>query len=84
MSLGSNYTGKNADSISIKQQELSFYLQAQSAFASGAQEYSIGNRRMQRMNPKELQQMIDKLMLEIVMLQGNGRRRSYAVILRDI
>ena len=78
------YTGLNNDTLAIKQQQLTFYLQAQQAFASGAQSYRIGNRQLQYLDPGKLQDMINKLMLEITMLQNNGRRRSFSVIPRDI
>ncbi len=79
-----NFTGAPGQALAIKQSELQLYLGAQTAFASGAQEYSIGNRRMQYTDPTKLQQMINDLMLEIIMLQNSGRRRSFAAIPRDI
>jgi hypothetical protein len=84
MSIGSNYTGANSQTLAIKQSELQLYLGAQTAFASGAQEYKIGNREMKYTEPQALQSMINQLMLEIVMLQNSGRRRSFAVIPRDL
>ena len=84
MSIGSNYTGANADTLTIKQQQLVLYLGAQQAFASGAQSYKIGNREMHYTEPQVLQSMINQLMLEIIMLQGSGRRRSFAAVPRDI
>lgn len=78
------YTGANTDTLAIKQQELSLYLGAQAAFASGAQSYKINNRELSYIDPVKLQTMINSLMTEIVMLQNGGRRRSWGVILRDL
>jgi hypothetical protein len=78
------YTGTNAETVLIKQNELTFYLQAQQAFAGGAQSYKIGNRQLAYLDPAALQKLIDQLMLDIVMLQNGGRRRSFVVIPRDL
>lgn len=77
------FGGTVAEALQMKQSQLDFYIQAQQAFASGAQRYKIGNREMQYIEPDKLQPIIDKLMAEITML-ANGGRRSFSVIPRDI
>lgn len=78
------YDGSVASTIAIKQQELSFYLQAQQAFAAGAQSYKIGPRETQYIDPQKLQSIIDGLMRDIVLLQHGGQRQGFSVIPRDI
>lgn len=77
------YGGTVQETISIKQQELTFYLQAEQAFQSGAQMYKIGNRELQRMDPQKLHAIINQLMLEITMLQSGAKSRSMRVVLTD-
>lgn len=83
MGLGDNYTGAAAETLAIKRQELSFYLQAEQAFAAGAQSYKIGNREVTRMDPDKLHNIVEKLMQDIIKLQ-NGGRKSYGIIPRDL
>lgn len=77
------YNGGAAEALVIKQNELTFYLQAEQAFASGAQSYKIGNRELTRMDPDKLHAIINRLMLEITMLQNGGVRRSFGVVITD-
>lgn len=84
MTNSGTYNGANADTLAIKQQQLQFYLGAQAAFATGAQSYRIGNRQINYVDASKMQEMINQLMLEIVMLQNGGRRRSWRVVPRDL
>lgn len=77
------YNGSAADALTIKQNELTFYLQAEQAFAAGAQSYKIGNRELTRMDPAQLHAIINRLMLEITMLQDGGHRKAFGVVLTD-
>lgn len=84
MAYSGTYAGANADTLAIKQQQLALYLGAQPVFAAGVQTYRINNRELAYIDPVKLQVMIDKLMVEIALLQNGGRRRSFAVVPRDI
>lgn len=77
------YDGSATAALKIKQDELTFYLQAEQAFAAGAQSYKIGSRELTRMDPDKLHAIINQLMAEISMLQNNGRRRSFGAVLTD-
>ncbi len=78
------YNGTAQSALQIKQEELNTYLQAEQAFAAGAQSYRIGNREISRMDPQKIHSIIDQLMTEIAMLKDGGQRQSFAVIPRDI
>jgi hypothetical protein len=74
------YDGSAASALQIKQSELTFYFQAEQAFAAGAQSYKIGSRELVRMDPDKLHSIINQLMSEIAMLQYGGRRKSFGVV----
>lgn len=78
-----SFDGSAASALKIKQDELTFYLQAEQAFASGAQSYKIGSRELTRMDPDKIHSIISTLMYEISMLQNNGRRKSFGAVLMD-
>jgi hypothetical protein len=77
------YDGNASSALAIKQSELTFYLQAEQAFAAGAQSYKIGSRELVRMDPDKLHTIINQLMAEIAMLQHGGRRKSFGVVPMD-
>jgi hypothetical protein len=74
------YDGSIAATIKIKQDELSMYLQAEQAFASGAQSYKIGNRELTRLDMDKLHTIINNLMAEISVLRSRSRRRSSGIV----
>jgi hypothetical protein len=70
-----SYDGSAAAALRIKQDELTFYLKAEQAFAAGAQSYKIKDRELTRMDPDKLHSIINQLMGEIAMLR-RGRSRG--------
>lgn len=64
------------------------YLDCEAAILSGAQEYSIGSRRLTRADLSEIGKMIRYLESEIAIeearINGKGRNRVVGVIPRDI
>jgi hypothetical protein len=63
------------------------YIECESTILGGAQEYSIGSRRMTRANLKEISDMIRYLEREVANEEskaaGKGRNRTFGVIPRD-
>jgi len=64
------------------------YLACEAAILSGAQEYTIGSRRLTRANLSEIAEMIRYLEREIANEEakaaGSGRNRVIGVIPRDL
>lgn len=69
-------------------ERLALYLEAESKILQGSQSYTIGSKTLQRANLKEIRDTIDILInkkkeLEL-RLKGQGLRKSYRVVLRDL
>lgn len=68
---------------------LDAYYAAEEAILGGAQEYSVGTRRLRRGDLNAVREEIEKLEqqrddLECAVELGNGGRKSYRVIYRDL
>lgn len=74
--------------LNIYYNELEYLLEAQKAFASGAQEYEINGKKISRFDMATVDQRIDTLLTKIEelerVLDGKGRSRMKAVVIRDI
>lgn len=69
------------------QSRLLQYMDCEAAILSGAQEYTIGTRRLARANLTEISKMIKYLEKEVAAetakASGGGRNRVFGVIPRD-
>lgn len=67
---------------------LELYRDAEVKILEGAQSYTIGSKSLQRANLKEIREMIDSLTLKRreleLKLKGQGLRKSYRVVIRDL
>lgn len=74
--------------LDVVNERLALYLEAESKILEGAQSYTIGSKTLERANLKEVREMIDNLILKKkeleLKLKGNGFRRSYRVVIRDL
>ena len=74
--------------LNIYYNELEYLLEAQKAFASGAQEYEINGKKITRFDMATVDKRIDTLLTKIEdlenVLNGKGRSRMKAVVIRDI
>lgn len=74
--------------IDVINARLALYLDAESKILEGAQSYTIGSKTLQRANLKEIREMIDNLILKRkeveLKLKGQGLRKSYRVVIRDL
>ena len=74
--------------LNIYYNELEYLLEAQKAFASGAQEYEINGKKITRFDMATVDKRIDTLLTKIEdlenVLDGKGRSRIKAVVIRDI
>ena len=74
--------------LNIYYNELEYLLEAQKAFASGAQEYEINGKKITRFDMEIVDKRIDTLLTKIEdlenVLDGKGRSRMKAVVIRDI
>lgn len=74
--------------LNIYYNELEYLLEAQKAFASGAQEYEINGKKISRYDMAIVDKRIDTLLTKIEdlenVLNGNSRHRMKAVVIRDI
>lgn len=74
--------------LEMLRSRLQQYLACEAAILSGAQEYSIGTRRLTRANLSEISEMIQYLEREIANEEakaaGAGRNKVFGVIPRDI
>ena len=74
--------------LNIYYNELEYLLEAQKAFASGAQEYEINGKKITRFDMATVDKRIDMLLTKIEdlenVLDGKGRSRMKAVVIRDI
>ena len=74
--------------LNIYYNELEYLLEAQKAFASGAQTYSINGKQITRFDMATVDKRIDTLLTKIEdlenILNGKGRSRMKAVVIRDI
>ena len=74
--------------LNIYYNELEYLLEAQKAFASGAQEYEINGKKITRFDMATVDKRIDTLLTKIEdlenVLDGKGRSRMKAVVIRDI
>ena len=74
--------------LNIYYNELEYLLEAQKAFASGAQEYEINGKKITRFDMATVAKRIDTLLTKIEdlenVLDGKGRSRMKAVVIRDI
>ena len=74
--------------LNIYYNELEYLLEAQKAFASGAQEYEINGKKITRFDMVTVDKRIDTLLTKIEdlenVLDGKGRSRMKAVVIRDI
>ena len=74
--------------LNIYYNELEYLLEAQKAFASGAQEYEINGKKITRFDMATVDKRIDTLLTRIEdlenILNGKGRSRMKAVVIRDI
>lgn len=72
------------ETLNIRYQQ---YIDCEAAILSGAQEYMIGTRRMQRADLHEIAGMIKYMEREIAVEEskqsGNGRNRVFGIIPRD-
>ncbi len=76
------------EEINRVNERLKLYLEAESKILQGAQSYTIGGRTLQRANLKEIKETINELMIKKkeleLKLQGQGLRKSYRVVIRDL
>ena len=67
---------------------LKLYLDAEVKILEGAQSYTIGSKTLQRANLREIRETIDELMVKKkeleLKLKGQGLRKSYRVVIRDL
>nr|DAO79668.1 MAG TPA: hypothetical protein [Caudoviricetes sp.] len=74
--------------LNIYYNELEYLIEAQKAFASGAQEYEINGKKISRFDMATVDKRIDTLLTKIedleAVLDGKGRSRMKAVVIRDI
>ena len=74
--------------LNIYYNELEYLIEAQKAFASGAQEYEINGKKISRFDMATVDKRIDTLLTKIedleAELDGKGRSRMKAVVIRDI
>ncbi len=74
--------------IDVINARLALYLDAESKILEGAQSYTIGSKTLQRANLEEIREMIDNLILKRkeleLKLKGQGLRKSYRVVIRDL
>ena len=74
--------------LNIYYNELEYLLEAQKAFASGAQAYSINGKQITRFDMATVDKRIDTLLTKIEdlenVLDGKGRSRMKTVVIRDI
>ena len=74
--------------LNIYYNELEYLLEAQKTFASGAQEYEINGKKLTRFDMATIDKRIDTLLTKIEdlenILNGKGRSRMKAVVIRDI
>ena len=74
--------------LNIYYNELEYLLEVQKAFASGAQEYEINGKKITRFDMATVDKRIDTLLTKIEdlenVLDGKGRSRMKAVVIRDI
>lgn len=74
--------------LNIYYNELEYLIEAQKAFASGAQEYEINGKKISRFDMATVDKRIDTLLTRIedleAVLDGKGRSRMKAVVIRDI
>jgi len=77
-----------SDRLETLRTRLQQYIDCEAAILSGAQEYSIGSRRLTRANLKEIADMIRYLEKEVsneeAKASGRARNRVIGVIPRDI
>jgi hypothetical protein len=71
-------------SLEIAQSRLDLYLAAEAAILGGAQEYTIGDRRVKKGDLAEIRLEIRSLQLEVSRLQSasNGGSRCFTVYSR--
>jgi hypothetical protein len=74
--------------LEVLKNRLQQYLDCEAAILSGAQEYSIGSRRLTRADLSEIAEMIRYLEREIAneeaKANGRGRNRVIGIIPRDL
>jgi Family of unknown function (DUF6148) len=74
--------------LEVLKNRLQQYLDCEAAILSGAQEYSIGSRRLTRADLSEIAEMIRYLEREIAneeaKVNGKGRNRVIGIIPRDL
>lgn len=74
--------------LEMLRSRLQQYLDCEAAILSGAQEYTLGSRRLTRANLAEISEMIQYLEREIAneeaKVAGIGRNRVIGVIPRDL
>ncbi len=77
-----------ATRLETLQSRLQQYIDCETAILDGAQEYSIGSRRLTRANLTEIANMIKYLEREVAQEESNatrkGRNRVFGVVPRDI
>lgn len=73
--------------LEILEGRLQQYIDCEAAILSGAQEYTIGTRRLARADLSEISKMIRYLENEVASEKsktaGNGRNKMFGVIPRD-
>lgn len=74
--------------LNIYYNELEYLIAAQKAFASGVQSYQINGKQLTRYDIATIDKRIDTLLTKIedleALLDGKGRSRMKAVVIRDI
>lgn len=79
---------KNNRRLNIYYNELEYLIAAQKAFASGVQSYQINGKQLTRYDIATIDKRIDTLLTKIedleALLDGKGRSRMKAVVIRDI
>lgn len=74
--------------LNIYYNELEYLIAAQKAFASGVQSYQINGKQLSRYDMATIDKRIDTLLTKIedleALLDGKGRSRMKAVVIRDI
>jgi hypothetical protein len=64
--------------LNIKAEYVNFLLSAMQAFKAGVKGYSIGNRRLDYMDPKNVLELADQTMLEIRAMGGSIAIAEYS------
>ena len=71
------------DRLALLRQRLDAYVKAEMAILDGAQEYSVGSRRLRRADLPEIRAAIKELEREIALAGPNRRIRQVGIVPLD-